>query len=104
MGHSLGGAINATAAPPNIVRTAVTLATQSYGAVHSVSHLGQKGCSILLIHGTDDDVLPPICSSHVYNKASDPKRILLLEGAGHGLAEVAHEIHQTICQWLLEHL
>jgi hypothetical protein len=64
VGHSIGGAvvIKAAAALPNVVRTVVTLATQSYGAVEAVSQLGQEGCSILLIHGTDDDVLRPICS------------------------------------------
>ena len=107
VGHSLGGAvvIKAAAALPNIVRTVVTLATQSYGAVEAVSQLGQEGCSILLIHGTDDDdVLSPICSSYVYNKASDPKHIILFKGAGHGLEEAAEEIYQTIYHWLLEHL
>ena len=106
VGHSLGGAvvIKAAAALPNIVRTVVTLATQSYGAVESVSQLGQEGCSILLIHGTDDDILWPICSSYVYNKTCHPKRILLLEGAGHGLEEAADDIYQTTYRWLLEHL
>jgi pimeloyl-ACP methyl ester carboxylesterase len=106
VGHSLGGAvvIKAAAALPNIVRTVVTLATQSYGAVEAVSKLGQEGCSILLIHGTYDDVLWSICSSYVYNKASDPKRIILLEGAGHGLEEAAEETYQTTYRWLLEHL
>jgi pimeloyl-ACP methyl ester carboxylesterase len=54
VGHSLGEAvvIKAAAALPNIIRTVVTLSTQSYGAVESVSQLGQ-GSSILLIHGTD---------------------------------------------------
>ena len=106
VGHSLGGAvvIKAAAALPNIVRTVVTLSTQSYGAAESLSKLGQKRCSILLIHGTDDDVLPPMCSSYVYNKASNPKHIILFEGAKHALEESAEEIYQTIYQWLLEHL
>jgi pimeloyl-ACP methyl ester carboxylesterase len=106
VGHSLGGAvvIKAAAALSNIVRTVVTLSTQSYGAIESVSELGQEGCSILLIHGTDDDVLSPICSSYVYKKASDPKHIILFKGAGHGLEEAAEEIYHTIYHWLLEHL
>jgi pimeloyl-ACP methyl ester carboxylesterase len=103
--HSVGGAvvIKAAAALPGIIRTVVTLSTQSYGAVESVSQLG-KGCSIILIHGTDDDVLSPICSSYVYNKATDPKHVILFEGAKHGLEETSEEIYQTIYRWLLEHL
>jgi pimeloyl-ACP methyl ester carboxylesterase len=106
VGHSLGGAvvIKAAAALPNIVRTVVTLATQSYGAAESVSQLGEQGCSILLIHGTDDDVLWSICSSHVYKNANEPKHIIFLEGAGHGLGEAAGGIYQATYRWLLEHL
>ena len=106
VGHSLGGAvvIKAAAASPNIVRTVVTLSTQSYGAAEDISKLGQKRCSILLIHGTDDDVLPSMCSSYVYNKASNPKHIILFEGAKHGLDEAANEVYRSIYQWLLEHL
>jgi pimeloyl-ACP methyl ester carboxylesterase len=106
VGHSLGGAvvIKAAAVSTNIVKTVVTLATQSYGAVEPVSELGQKGCSILLIHGTDDDVLSPTCSSYIYSKASNPKHMILFEGARHGLDEAADEIYRTIYQWLLDHL
>ena len=54
VGHSLGGAvvIKAAAASPNIVRTVVTLSTQSYGAAEDISKLRQRGWSILLIRGT----------------------------------------------------
>ena len=55
------------AAVPNIIRTVVTLSTPRYGAVDTVSQLRQC-CSILLIHGTDDDILWPSCSSCVYKK------------------------------------
>lgn len=69
VGHSLGGSvvIEAAAAVANIIRTVVTLSTQKYGAVDTVSQLRQC-CSILLIHGTDDDILLPSCSSCVYKK------------------------------------
>jgi esterase/lipase len=60
--------------------------------------------NILLIHGTDDDVLPSTCSSYVYNKAGNPKHIILFEGAKHGLDEAADEVYRSIYQWLLEHL
>ena len=68
VGHSLGGSvvIEAAAAVPNIIRTVVTLSTQKYGAVDTVSQLRQC-CSILLICGiNDDDILWPSCSSCVY--------------------------------------
>ncbi|MGA9172134.1 MAG: alpha/beta fold hydrolase, partial [Nitrososphaeraceae archaeon] len=58
VGHSFGGAvvIEAAAAVPDMVLTIVTLSTQSYRAVETVSKL-RKGCSILLIHGTDGIII-----------------------------------------------
>ena len=66
----LGGSvvIEVQRAVPNIIRTVVTLSTPRYGAVDAVSQLRQC-CSILLIHGTDDDdILWASCSSCVYKK------------------------------------
>jgi predicted esterase len=102
VGHSFGGAvvIEAAAAVSNMVLTIVTLSTQSYRAVEAVSKLG-KGCSMLLIHGTDDDVLWPSCSSYVYEKANNLK-IILYEGAKHRLEEAAEQVHQVVYQWIVE--
>jgi fermentation-respiration switch protein FrsA (DUF1100 family) len=89
--------------PSDTVRTVVTLSTQSYGA-EGISGLKQDS-SILLIHGTDDKVLPPYCSSYVYNLANDPKEIIFYRGgATHGLDEAAEQIHQTVHDWLVKHL
>lgn len=104
VGHSFGGAvvIQGGTASSDTVRTVVTLSTQSYGA-EGVSRL-KKGSSILLIHGTDDKVLPPYCSSYVYNLANDPKEIILYKGATHGLDEPGEEVHQMVYDWLVKHL
>jgi pimeloyl-ACP methyl ester carboxylesterase len=104
VGHSFGGAvvIQAGTASSDTVRTVVTLSTQSCIA-EGVSRL-KKGSSILLIHGTDDKVLPPYCSSYVYNLANDPKEIILYKGATHGLDEPGEEIHQMVYDWLVKHL
>ena len=103
VGHSFGGAvvIQAGTACSDTVRTVVTLSTQSYGA-EGVSRL-KKGSSILLIHGTDDKVLPPYCSSYVYNLANDPKEIILYKGTMHGLDESGEEVHQMVYDWLVKH-
>ena len=61
----------------------VTLSTQSYRAVETVSKLRKGG--LFSIHVNDDHVLWPSCSSYVYNKAKNPKKIILYEGAKHGL-------------------
>lgn len=102
-GHSFGGAvvIQAAAASP-LVRTVVALATQSYGT-EPAARLGPH-CSLLLIHGTADRVLPPLCSEVVYRQAREPKRLVLHDGAGHNLDESADEVRRAILGWVGEHL
>lgn len=105
MGHSFGGAvvIQAAVQASDIVSTLVTLATQSYGAAHVISKL-KHGTSALMIHGSDDKVLPAYCSEEVYQKAHDPKQIVLWEGAGHGLDEVSEEVYELVYDWLVNSL
>ncbi|HZC47823.1 MAG TPA: alpha/beta fold hydrolase [Nitrososphaeraceae archaeon] len=107
VGHSFGGAVviqaaTTTTASSDRVRTVVALSTQSYGA-EGVYRLKQ-GSSILLIHGTDDKVLPPYCSSYVYNLANDPKKIIFYKGATHGLDEPGEQVQQMVYDWLVKHL
>lgn len=102
-GHSFGGAVVIqAAATAQAVRTVVTLATQSYGAM-PVSQLSPE-CSILLLHGTVDQVLIPACSKYVYQIAHEPKRLILYEGAAHSLDEVAEEVYQVVRDWIVEQL
>lgn len=103
IGHSFGGAVVIQAASQSEdVRTVVTLATQSYGA-NPVRELATR-CSILLLHGTDDPVLTPLCSQHVYQLALEPKHLILYPGATHGLDEVADEVHSCVRNWVIEQL
>lgn len=103
VGHSFGGAVAIQAAALfEAVRTVVTLATQTDGT-DPVDRLAPR-CSILLIHGTDDRVLPRSCSEQVYSLARGTKRLHLLEGAGHGLDEAAEEVHELVGAWLRANL
>jgi pimeloyl-ACP methyl ester carboxylesterase len=103
VGHSFGGAvvIQAAAAHP-IVRAVAPLSTQSFG-VGPAADLSPR-CSLLLMHGTDDEVLSPDCSRFVYSIAGEPKRLVLLEGTRHGLDEADDEVYRTVRDWLLETL
>jgi alpha-beta hydrolase superfamily lysophospholipase len=80
----------------------VTLAAQSYG-VGPVTHLGPR-CSILLLHGTADAVIPAVSSQYTYRIAQEPKRLILYPDAGHSLDEVADDVYHTVRDWLLSHL
>jgi hypothetical protein len=102
VGHSFGGAVVIVAgASSPYVATVVTLATQTFGA-DAVAHLPPR--SLLLIHGAQDDVLPPACSEVVYRAAKGTKEILVLPGAGHGLEAVADEVFDRVLAWMLEAL
>ena len=106
VGHSFGGAVvisAASIASENIVKAVVTLATQSYGT-EGVSRLKEGSCSILLIHGNNDEVLSPYCSHYIYNNAQEPKKLVLYDNASHGLDEVADKIFQKVYEWLLKNL
>jgi pimeloyl-ACP methyl ester carboxylesterase len=98
-GHSFGGAVVVQAGINTpVVRTVVTLSTQSYGA-GEVGNLAPD-CSILLLHGGADTVLPASASRYVYRRAHEPKRLIIYEGAHHGLDEVADQVYQTVHNWL----
>jgi hypothetical protein len=102
-GHSFGGAvvIQAAALSP-MARAVIALSTQSYGAA-SASALDEN-CPLLAVHGTADAVLPPRCSEFVYRLASEPKRLVLIDGAGHGLEEAAEQVHAEVGDWIRRHL
>lgn len=99
VGHSLGGAvvIQAAAADP-AVRTVVALATQSYGT-DPVEDLGPR-CSILLLHGAADRVLPSACSQQVHDWAAEPKRLVVYPDTDHNLDEAAEDVRRTVREWL----
>lgn len=102
VGHSLGGAaVIQTASVSPEARTVVTLATQSHGA--DARDL-PRDCSLLLVHGEADTVLPPSASECVYAQALGPRRLVLLPGAGHVLDEAADEVHDEVRTWLLREM
>ncbi|MBD3241285.1 MAG: alpha/beta hydrolase [Chitinivibrionales bacterium] len=103
VGHSLGGAVAIRSAlrDPS-VKLVVTLATQSYGA-------GQAGrladdCALLLLHGENDEILPPGSSLYVYRLAHEPKELVVYPHTGHTMDEAAEQVHARVREWLLRYL
>ena len=103
VGWSFGGAvvINGGAQSPAVVGVA-TVASQTYGTA-AVSRLSPH-CRLLLIHGTHDRVLPDLCSRQLYERAGEPRELVLYQGDGHGLeghrAELIERLY-TFCTALL---
>jgi hypothetical protein len=102
VGHSFGGAvvISAGAVSPH-VKAVVPMSSQTYG-----TELTPKVAprAMLLIHGTNDDVLSPMCSRQIYAAANEPKEIKLYPGTGHGLDEVRQEVLDLLVRWIPEKL
>jgi fermentation-respiration switch protein FrsA (DUF1100 family) len=40
---------------------------------------------LLIIHGTQDDVVYPSSARELYERAGEPKQIVMIDGAGHRL-------------------
>jgi pimeloyl-ACP methyl ester carboxylesterase len=53
----------------------------------------------VLLHGTDDEILPPETSSVVQMIAGHGE-VVLLPGAGHLLTQVAVELRERLSEWI----
>jgi pimeloyl-ACP methyl ester carboxylesterase len=53
----------------------------------------------LLMHGTDDEILPPETSGIVQMLAGHGE-VVLFPGAGHLLTQAATEIHERLSEWI----
>lgn len=102
-GHSLGGAaVLQAGAISGIAHTVVTLSTQCYGA-DAVAQL-PEGCSVLLLHGEKDSILPYQCSKQTYNIAKNPKQLILYADDGHNLDESHEEVYNDVYNWIVTEL
>ncbi len=101
-GHSFGGAVVIEAGVQSErVASVATLATQTAGA-QRVAELAPT--PLLLVHGLDDERLPPDCSRLLHDMAGDPKRLELFEGATHSLRQRREEVRTLLVDWFTETL
>jgi predicted esterase len=98
VGHSFGGAVAVQAAVilGGYCRGVVTLSTQSAGCEHADQLYDTP---LLLLHGTDDEILPPETSAMVQMLAGHGE-VELLPGAGHLLTQVAREVRARLLDWI----
>jgi len=84
LGWSFGGAVVITAGvASDLVVGVATIACQNFGA-EIASDLSPK--SLLILHGTDDKQTPDQYSRDLYNRAGQPKELVLYSGGDHDLA------------------
>jgi dienelactone hydrolase len=98
MGHSFGGAVAIQAAVilGRHCRGVVTLATQSAGC-EQAEQLGET--PLLLLHGTDDEILPPDTSAVVQMLAGHGE-VVFLPGTGHLFTQSASEVREQLFEWI----
>lgn len=100
VGHSFGGAVAVKAGElSDLARAVCSMSTQRYGTFE-VEDLGKP---LLLIHGSRDEILDKAASEDVYQRAREPKRLVVLEGSGHGLVEHEGEVYDLVKTFVGEH-
>jgi alpha/beta superfamily hydrolase len=104
IGYSFGGAVVVQAAfNETDVKTLVLISTQSYG-IDPISFL-PKETSVFIIHGEEDEIIPPEIAVQVYEQAHEPKRVEIFDTkASHDLDEIANEIYIEVIDWITKYL
>jgi alpha-beta hydrolase superfamily lysophospholipase len=98
VGHSFGGAVVITAGVMSEPVLAVAaLSSQTFGT-ELISQLSPR--PLLLIHGEDDEILPEDCSRELYQRAQEPRTLLLYPSCGHGLDECRDRLDHDLTAWL----
>ena len=99
-GHSFGGAVVIkTAQIMPQVAGVISLSPQLFGT-RQVEDMAKP---LLLIHGTADGILHHMASEDIYERANEPKRLVLIPDGGHGLAEDPDTVMSEMHQFVHEH-
>jgi len=98
IGHSLGGAVAIQSGAASPLTTGVVgLASQSYGT-SGADRISPR--RLLLVHGADDKVMPLECSKLIFERAREPKELILIPGAGHCFDEAESELHEILSNFI----
>jgi hypothetical protein len=98
IGHSYAGAVAVKSGviSPFICGVAA-LAPQRFGT-QGVESLGKP---LLLIHGSDDQVLPPLASDDIFQRAQGDKQMVIIDGAGHSFRDEGERLHELLKDFIL---
>ena len=98
VGHSYAGAVaikSGVLSP--FVSGVAALAPQRFGT-QGVESLGKP---LLLIHGSHDQVLLPLASDDIYQRAHEPKQMVIIEGAGHSFRGEGERLYALLHEFIL---
>lgn len=98
IGHSFGGAVVITAAAMSESVVAVAAMSSQLTGTDRVSAISPR--PVLVLHGSADEVLPDRCAREIYQRANEPKRLVLYPGCRHGLDECREELDRDLLAWV----
>ena len=97
VGHSFGGAVAIKSGElSELITGVVAMSSQRFGT-QTVEELRKP---LLLIHGSKDEILDVAASEDIFQRASQPKKLEILDGAGHGLMEVADKVQDLVTEFI----
>ena len=67
---------------------------------NSAAYVGNVGCPLLILHGTDDRLVPASQGRRLYDAAQEPKQFVALDGAGHLDIGDHADFWPALCGWL----
>jgi alpha/beta superfamily hydrolase len=100
VGHSFGGAVVLQAAAYRQDVIAVAALSSQTAGTGDIAALAPM--PLLFVHGERDDVLPDTCSRELYERASEPKELILYPRCGHGLDECRDQLDADLMRWIGE--
>jgi pimeloyl-ACP methyl ester carboxylesterase len=101
VGHSFGGAVAIRATELSPFVTAVAAMSSQLFGTDGVGNISPR--PVLLVHGMDDQVLEATASEILYERANEPKRLVLYAQAGHALAQCKDEVFALLREWIPLH-
>ncbi|MDQ1680269.1 MAG: hypothetical protein QOI42_1128 [Frankiaceae bacterium] len=100
VGWSFGGAVAiAAGVTDDSVAGVATIASQTFGA-DAVSRLSPR--ALLLVHGTGDQILPPVLSERLYAAAGDPRQLVLYDGDDHAIGRHRLDLVELLGGWVAD--
>ncbi len=98
VGHSFGGAVVITAGAVSEAVIAVAALSSQARGTEAAAALSPR--PLMVMHGMDDEILPDACSRDIYERARQPKELILYPGCRHGLDQCREELDRDLAGWL----
>lgn len=100
VGHSFAGAVAIQSASLNTAIDAVAALSAQGPGSESIDRIAPR--PVFLLHGQDDQVINASVADVLYERAGDPKGLILFEGVGHDLSECREELYDYLMSWLID--